>query len=381
MPGKIRIGTLFALGLLVAAGCCESNIRKGDQMNSDTENTVLSEMDTNKLNGFFAADPKYNPSPIPTTLPIEAVRTYIKPKLALYPSGLELNKFSQLTVFYNLNELEEAFFERMQKNKELSRDKHVSAACIITLLWISQEPQRMQQLLSEYKILLQKLSFPDDIELAIRVCNAFSSQQTLDLLKSALQIQSGTLKQQIQTIENQSNDGQREMLQSQLEQIQDLLNNEIAELEQNIQERDKIQSLTKPEEQIPPMVKLYMGNNENQKDWSGIKLLRIAESDEQNKSFIASQFLNLSQTYVVDELRYEELEKKYQENSEGKLDDIEYARLYGAVLKRQRCLYAAEFFKSTLDSTQSTWLKKQDDDGTNLLALRPDWKYPVSGEE
>ena len=160
-----------------------------------------------------------------------------------------------------------------------------------------------------------------------------------------------------------------------------MVNEEMKQLEQIFQERARLHSLAKLEEKISALTKLYMGNGEEQKYWSAIRLVRIAEDNEGVKKQIGSQFLGLSQTYAVDEPRYEELEEKYEEDSEAKLDDVEYARLYGAVLKRERCLYAAEFFEGTLDSTQSTWLKKQDDDGTNLLALRPEWKYPVSGEE
>jgi hypothetical protein len=349
-------------------------------MNSGTENTVLSDMEMNKIKGFFAADAKYDASPIPTTLPREQVLAFTRSKLAHFPSREEVNKISELVIFYNLKETEEAFLKLFQNNMRDRGNLKIACTCIITLAWIS-ETEQQQQLLLNYKNLLQRLSFPEGSANVLRVCNALSSPQAVDMVKSWLQIQANTLEQQIQKPENQQNPGKLSMLKGRQKQIGNIMNDEMKELEQIIQERSRLHSIPRPEEKISPLATLYMGNNEEQKYWSAIKLIRITEDNEEIQKQIASQFLNLSQTYAVDELRYEELGKKYEENSEAKLDDIEYARLYGAVMKRERCLYAAEFFKGTLDSTQSTWLKKQDDDGTNLLALRPDWKYPVSSEE
>ena len=378
MAGKIILFTIFLSVFIIGEIGCVTKQDKGDSMNSETVN-LYKKQDIEKIKGFISADPKDNPSPIPTDLNHENVLTFLRTNMTLLPSAKELDKYCQLAVFYNLKELEKEFFAILRENEKIKGITRISEISITALLWIS--PEQLQQIQPLYQNMLGRANFPDDSKVVLQSGRALDSPDAVAGIKNWFREKSDALDKQIKHLENQPVQGNIEELKGHQRLLNNYVNNEVKELEKIIQERGKLHSLPRTEEKISALTKLYMGNNEEQKYWSAIKLIRIAEDNEEIQKQIASQFLNLSQTYTVDELRYEELEKKYQENSEGKLDDIEYARLYGAVLKRERCLYAAEFFKGTLDSTQSTWLKKQDDDGTNLLALRPDWKYPVSSEE
>ncbi|MGB2806551.1 MAG: hypothetical protein WBC22_02335 [Sedimentisphaerales bacterium] len=378
MAGKIILFTIFLSVFIVGETGCVTKQGKGDSMNSEMVNLYIKQ-DIEKIKGFISADPKDSPSPIPTDLHHENVLAFLRTNMTLLPSAKELDKYCQLAVFYNLKGLEKEFFLILRENEKIKGITRISEISITALLWIS--PDQLQQIQPLYQNMLGRANFPDDSKVVLQTGRALDSPDAVAGIKNWFRGKSDALDKQIKHLENQPVQGNIEELKGHQRLLNNYVNNEVKELEADIQKRASILSIKEQKQLICSLVNMYMGDNEEQKYWSAIKLIRIAEDNEEIQKQIASQFLNLSQAYSVDELRYEELGKKYEENSEAKLDDIEYARLYGAVLKRERCLYAAEFFKGTLDSTQSTWLKKQDDDGTNLLALRPNWKYPVSGEE
>ena len=43
---------------------------------------------------------------------------------------------------------------------------------------------------------------------------------------------------------------------------------------------------------------------------------------------------------------------------------------------RARALRGAVYFGGVVENAEKEWLAKQTDEGADLLALRPDWKYP-----
>ncbi len=353
---------------------------EGGNMKSTTPADYAANREIEIVRGFLRADSKHHLVPLPTGLDPKNVLTVVRSKLINSRSIQELRKLSELTIFYNQKDLAQNFLTFLQENEKLNGNLDLSFVCVITLAWIAEEEQLLQTQ-THFQKLLHKAEFPENRTRVLQTCDAFSSKEAAAQVKAWLNEQANAINRKIDEFRRQSTLENIGSLEEKRDWINRFIRNEIQDIEDLIRQRAAMEAAEESGTKLSQFAKLYLNDIVEQSYWAAMKLIREADKSEQTRQVIASEFLKLSQTYVIDDKQFEQMEAQYDEDDEAQYEDAELAELHKAVLNRARCLRAAEFFGATLDTGKSTWLSKQEDVGTDPLALRPNWKYPGFAEE
>jgi hypothetical protein len=146
-------------------------------------------------------------------------------------------------------------------------------------------------------------------------------------------------------------------IQMQIDELQEHLNIWAASVDKANEVRRAIQA-SPVEGRIPRLAALYVGATGDSTPelsfWSAMTLIRLASQGPNFTEATARAFLGLASGY-------EKVDAQWQAQFD---------------LSRARCLRAASFFGQILDEANLRWLAAQKDPGTDLLASRPDWRYP-----
>lgn len=381
MVGRARLSLWVMLSVvLVVAITCVVRKDKGDNMKSETTADFASSRDIEIIRAFLHADSKYYVVPLPTGLDPKNVLNVIRSELSSCQSMRELRKLSGLAIFYNQKDLAPDFLTFLRENERLNANLDLSFVSIITLAWIAEGEQLLQTQI-HFQKLLHRASFPNNRRMVLWTCDALGSQEAITQVKTWLNEQANAINRKIDDLKSQSTPENVRPLEEKRDWINRFLKNEMQDLEDLIRERTAVEGVEESATRLAQLARLYLNDIKEQSYWAAMKLIREAHQSEQAKQAVASAFLKLSQTYVIDDKQFEQMEAQYNEDDEAQYEDAELAELHKAVLNRARCLRAADFFGATLDTGKSTWLSKQEDVGTDPLALRPNWKYPGFAEE
>ena len=381
MAGRTRLPLWVMLSVvLVVALTCIVRKDKGGNMKSETTADFTARREFEIIRGFLIADSKYNIVPLPTGLDPENVLNFVRAELITSGSTQKLQKLSELTIFYNPKNLTADFLTFLMENEKNKGNCDLSLICIITLTWIA-EDQDLLQAQNYFQKLLQRSIFPDNRHMILQTCNALNSQQALAQVKTWLNMQTNQIDRKIEELKGQSTTTDIRRLEEKKKALESFLKNDVGKLEAYINERIAIETINDSSERLKKITLFYLHDFSEQWYWAAMKLVRQAGQTEEAKQAVALEFLKLSQAYAIDDKRYKQLEAQYNEDDDAQYDDTELVELHSAILKRTRCLRAAEFFGATLDTGISTWLSKQEDMGTDPLGLRPNWKYPGFAEE
>lgn len=381
MVGRVRLSLwVMLLVFLVVSITCVVRKDKGDNMKSETTADFASSREIEIIRGFLIADSKYDIVPVPTGLDPKNVLNVVRKELIASGSTQKLQKLSELTIFYNLKNLSADFLTFLIENEKNKGNCDLSLICIITLVWIA-EDQDLLQAQNYFQKLLQRTIFPDNRHMILQTCNALNSQQALSQVKAWLHSQTNQIDRKIEELKGQSTTTDIRRFEEKKKAIESFLKNDVGKLEAYINERIAIETVNDSSERLKKITLFYLHDFSEQWYWAAMKLIRQAGQSDEARQAVALGFLKLSQAYVIDDKRYEQLEAQYDEDDDAQYDDTELVELHSAILKRTRCLRAAEFFGDDLNDENSAWLSRQEDMGTDPLALRPDWKYPISSVE
>lgn len=364
---------------------------KAEEINMNKKSTVGSKKIVNHerekeiriIKGYLYTDSKYNANPIPTKLDRSIVLEVVKSELSTFkPSINSYRKFkhlSPLTIFYNLKELAGDYFNILKKNIGIKTNedkayRDPSYDCIITLAWITKHRDK-KQIYQYFKDFLKKYSFFETTwKLVPDLCNALDSKKAIITVKKALKKEIKDLNKKIKESKKKSDIKSCKRLEEKLRYANGFIRDNLKTIEGFIKERDSVRSENNIGKKIRILISMYLTSYE-QYYWTAIMLIRESDKLPSIKNDIVLEFRKQLNNYAVDEERYKELESKYDENDEAQYDDIELARLHSNILKRTVCFHAIAYFEGKLNSEETNWLKKQEDNGTILLALRIDWKY------
>lgn len=345
-------------------------------MESKTTADSSASRDTKVIDAFLRADAKYHIVPVPTGVDRQNVLEIVKSKLPGCRATPQLRKLSELAIFHNLKDLTPDFLAVLRENERLPGDIDLSFVCIITLGWIA-EGEQAGQTESHFRNVLERAVFPQDRVMVLGACDALGKSEALARARGWLERQADAISRKIDQQKATSTPGDLKRLEKRRETVHRFLKNQMRALEDLVAERDAVEAAREDGTMLGKLTALYLDDTRERWYWAAMKLVREADQSEQAGQAVAAELLTLSQKYVIDDRKFEQMAAQYDEDDEAQYEDSELAELHMAILTRARCLRAAEFFGCTLDPDKSAWLAKQEDAGTDPLALRPDWEYPV----
>jgi hypothetical protein len=326
-----------------------------------TEGSPMVELrttDQDRLLGYLHANTKYFAAPVPAPLARLAVVEFLSASLKSPQTAQSLRKLVRLAVFYDVQEVAPAFEVFLREQGHQPVDHAQAALAIVALSWIGNDAQK-QKAQSYFESLLK--GFPDQRqrESMLEACDALGPREGTQPLRAWIQGGIAQLKANLQKSGQQKHADEVESSEDQLDELEEFMAVDITSQERANAVRAAIEAAPSSMDVIGQIEPLYIGDAPDAtprlSEWAALKLIRLADPSGNHRAKVAAEFVNISK-------RYQSVEEK---------------RRAQAVLFRARCLRAADFFGYKLDNADSSWLSAQPDPGTDVLALRLRWKYPL----
>lgn len=315
-----------------------------------------------QLMGYFTASTKYSPTPVPLGLPRDEVIQFIKTHVTRTQTAARMRKLLRLAALYDANEAAPAFAAILLLSEREPVDFVRSSIAVTTIGWIGDDAQKATA--RDYFVrMLQRAPFENlSLEFA-------SASFVLDdpgctaAVRDWAQRHRASFLERADKEKQAGRDGAASTLRMQIADIEEFLNIRMKALEAEIAARKKVLALAPPARSAK-VGDFYLETAPEATprlcEWAAWYAIRAATQPAERDALVA-EFLKAAQ--------------RFEKTSDANRDEYNLARA--------RALRAAELFGGKLPEEQAKWLKSQEDAGTDILALRPDWKYghPAHQEE
>jgi hypothetical protein len=353
------------------------------------------------LNAYIGADEKYFVSPLPVHLERPMVSERIIKELSTVPDHRKMSRLTKLASFYNTRNASESFRKLLEPSEGTTLDMRVALYAIQAIGWIGNETD--QQFAVQTLAKLMNRTRPDKTARreVLATFKSWGPRLNLDQLIAWLNYEHTNLKSSLQAAHQQKNEPEAEDIEDELDSLEYFVKREITIAQQENQIRSAVDAMV-PDDRYKPLTRLYLEDSDGSSPeisyWAALSLVRLSKTEPQLRPRIAQAFVELSREFLEpsvaqvpddeepekeDEEPEEEepiaLEADEMEEEEGPPPPVEkYAEedpQMEADINRAICLRAARFFGAKLSKADVEWLSSQDDPGTALLVLRPNWEY------
>lgn len=307
-----------------------------------------------RFSAYLKADSKYEIVPIPTPVDLKAATEFVKNKLKDRLDLEKMSKLARLAILHDLRETAPDFMSVLKNKEEKAADYQRSAWALIALAWIGSPDQ-----LKSSQTYLHELQSRADVlgnrQIMLEATEAFGPAEGTEKHRSWVQEEIGRRKSLMSQYKAQNKQNEARGVQIQIDELEEHLNVRVAAVNRSNAIRSLV--LGSPiDPRISRLAALYLGTEPATpalSQWAAFTLVRVAMQDNANAARIAAQFATVAKQHQRPDSK---------ENAQFRLI-------------RARCLRAVEFFGQTLSNEDRQWLVTQDDPGTDLLALRPNWSY------
>lgn len=342
-----------------------------------------------QLEHFLGGEAKYYIIPVPTPLSKTAAALFLAQSIPLAESADKMRKLARLAAFYNVTEAAPMFikvFGGLGRSDASAR----WAAAISGAAWVGgpDDRSRIRESLPE---LLARADVFEDRAAIYDMFDAIGPEPADP--KSAATRLGQWLDAGITRFDLKIEDTRRlkgaeeaELVHAQKVTVEEYRTTNVPRLEGIGAQRVKLLALPSDEAKIKAMVPLAIAETpESGKEiqyWSSIMLLRLggttdpvsfdpaavskgppAETDEAKARRVNRQL-------IAGEFHKDAISRR------GKIEDERKQARQD--LYRARSLRAAYYFGHAGEPEDRVWLGSQPDPGTDVLALRPDWEYPIA---
>ena len=310
--------------------------------------------DDQRLTAYLNAESKYRVAPIPTPVDLKAATQFVKNHVKDRLAPEKMSKLARLAILHDLRETAPTFMAVLKNTEQKTADYHRSAWALIALAWIGSQDQ-----LKFSQAYLQQLQARADVwenrPIMLDATEAFGPAEGTEKHRLWVLEEIGRRKSLMNQYKVQNKQNEMRGVQTQIDELEEHLNVRVAAVERSNAIRSSVLGLP-IDVRISRLAALYVGTEPVTpalSSWAAFMLTRVAKQDKANPVKIATQFATLARQH----------------------ERPESERNAQAGLIRARCLRAVEYFGQALKDPDRQWLKTQEDPGTDLLALRPDWIY------
>jgi hypothetical protein len=350
-----RLPTKCAIvALLLVTGICLNADEKSRPTagNRKEKKSMNGTNEISQLEAYVHGESKYHVLPVPAPIAKPTALAFVIRELPRAHSPDPATQLSRLAVFYDLRETDDGFLALLKLGEPEPHDTLRSTAALIAVAWLG-DAEQFAKAAAYFSGLARRANLELYRSALLDVAYALGPKLDSAPLRQAI-VAAITDLQATQNRLKQQGAGLRQLdsLENRVGRLQEFSRFEITALDKANSLRKTIEALPAPG-QIARLAELYLGDVREStpriSDWAAMKLLRISSRPE-----IAAEFVTFSERY-----------EKTNPERQNELDAL-----------RARALRAADFFGADLLGSQRHWLAAREDPGTDLLALRPNWKYP-----
>jgi hypothetical protein len=354
------VSRIVAAAMVFAGPACGSRPDGGAKPRSAAnrpEHTAMTaqaqaENGDKRLNEYMEISAKYRVVPVPTGLDRAAVIRFVNGRVTPVQSPPGMRKLLRLAAMYDARATAESFAAILGKPEREASDFARSAVSVAAVGWLGDEAQwrRAQR---HYHDMLRRLRDDGLREAFLDAAFFLGPDEPTDELKRWAEQRHAALMAQAAKA---SRDEARR-LELAADDLDEFIRLEIPRLDEADQVRERLRTLTDPGGRAARLLSLYLLEAKEAtprlSEWAAFALVRMADENDATRAPIAGECLKAARRYV----------------KTAPADQAEFD------LNRAKALRAAVFFGQRLTEEDTAWLAAQEDAGTDLLALRPDWKY------
>lgn len=298
---------------------------------------------------YLMTSTKYYPVPVPSRVDRSAATRFVQERAKAPISKQMLGKLSRLAIFHNLNETAGQFADFLKKRETEPADYARTAIAVTTIVWIGDEAQ-VAGAQRYFQNTLRRSDPQQSREVMLGACGALGPREGTKNVRA-------WLEKEIERLEGKFQESPTPETRETLARTREFLKFQVRQVDNANEQREKFEQQKGDQGQVKQLVSLYL--REAKVDapaleyWAAIKLVHLGTQSGSFSTLSADEFGKAAQ-------RCKRKDPKFQ----PELD-----------FKRARALRAAAFFDAVLEDEDQEWLKEQDDDGLDVIALRPDWQY------
>jgi hypothetical protein len=361
------LSLILAIGLLGPA-CREREEEKTMAHETDTQGGARIDP---RIEAYLNVETKYHIAPPPSGLPRPTVQAALEARVQPAAAPDVLRQLVALALFYDARAAAPAFAALVSGAEESPLDLQRAATALVALGWLAREGEGRQRAEAAFRGLLEGARTPEPREVLLPACDALSPGPALPAFQRWLATRIAALDDAIAAAKKQGKELPDEQLLR--DACQEFLAGPVERLATAAARRQEVNGLPSDAERIASLAALYLGDIRELNRWAGYRLIQIATANADLGRQAAGAFLTLAESLPAP-AGEDAAAAPADTDADPEPDEAAEDRREAA-LRRARCLRAAQFFGASLGKEQAEWLKAEEDAGTDLLALRPDWKY------
>jgi len=314
--------------------------------------TIMNGNDTARLEGYLHGESKYNILPVPAPINRIVASAFVMREL---PKALDMDpagKLARLAIFHDLRDTAAGFLRLLLLGETTPREVGRTIAAIAALAWIGDAPQ-LAAARQRYAELLRREDMETVREMLLDGAYALGPAEGSAGLRQAIARAVSGLQLKIRDLRAANQVDAAENLESRAARLEEFSVRELKALDRANALRQEILNETNAAVQINHLTALYLEEHpqgsRRLSEWAAFRLVRTSDRAKIWTAFFEASERNARK----DAARQKELD-----------------------LVHARALRAAAFFEAPITPEVRIWLGASRDDGTDLLALRPDWEYP-----
>ena len=340
----------------------------------EEEKTMAHETDTQgaaridpRIEAYLKVETKYAIAPPPSGLAKATVQSALEARVTPAAGPATLKQLVALALYYDARAAAPAFAGLLTGREESPADQLRAATALAALGWLTPDAEGRERAQTAFAGLLERARTPEPREILLPACDALSPGAALGAFQRWLGARIAELDDAIAAAKKQGKELRDEQLLR--DSCQEFLAGPVKRLAAATAKRQELNGLASDAARLAPLVELYLGEITELNEWAGYRLIQIAGQDAEARKGAAAAFLALAEKLPTPPPEAAAAPADDEEEDEAVADRRE------AAMRRARCLRAAQFFGAGLGQEQTAWLAAEEDAGTDLLALRPDWKY------
>jgi hypothetical protein len=332
-------------------GCAAAQESRPKENSSMTTTTAPSHP---KLTGYLTASTKYNPTPVPLGLPRDEVIEFLRAQVTRTQTAARMRKLLRLAALYDANEAAPTFASILLLSERETVDFVRSAIALTALGWIGDDAQRVTA--RDYFCRMMPRAPYENLGLEFaQAAFVLDDPACTTALREWAQRHRNATLERADKEKQAGRDGAASTLRMQVADIEEFLNIRMKALEADMGARKKALSLA-PAARAGKIADTYLEiapeATPRLSEWAAWYSLRASKQQSEADALIAA-FLKAAQ--------------RHEKTTDANRDEFNLAR--------GKALRAAALLGGTLTDEQRKWLEQQEDLGTDILALRPSWKY------
>lgn len=359
-----RILPLLILAVVLTGSACRA---KETSMAHETDTQGAARIDP-RIEAYLKVETKYHIAPPPSGLAPQAVQAALEARVTPAAGPATLKQLAALALYYDARAAAPAFAGLLTGREESAADQQRAATVLVALGWLADAAGR-ERAQAAYAGLLERARTAEPRAILLPAADALTPGAALGATQRWLAARVAELEDAIAAAKKQGKEAPDEALLR--DACQEFLAGPLERLAKAAATRQELNALPADGQRISPLAELYLGEISELNEWAGYRLIQIAARDAESRKAAAAACLALAAKLPVPPPAAAEDADADADEDE---DEAEGDRREAA-LRLARCLRAAQFFGATLGKEQADWLKGETDAGTDLLALRPDWRY------